>query len=136
MLRVMEIWWTVARSWIALRFWPAGELAYAFGPSACDRPCDPSLVDSFRRATSPIARGRCVLLAVSLLRLLRRRRMDAVLRIGFDMAGRKIAGHAWVESGSEVQGDAATISRRFKPFNMTAEGLAAFLSCREAAANE
>ena len=132
-LRDVEIWFTVVRSWIALRFWPARELALAFATSGDGRASDSSLVAAFRRATRPISKGRCVLLGVALLRLLRRRGMDAVLRVGFDIAGGKIAGHAWVESGSKVQGDAATIAQRFKPFNITAAGLAAHLSRRRAA---
>lgn len=131
-LRVLDIWVTVVRSWIALRLWPESEIAYAFAPGTSGRASDPSLVVAFQSATKLIAPGRCVLLSVALLRLLRRRGMDAVLRIGLEMDGAKIAGHAWVESRAKVQGDAATIADRFKPFNISAAGLAEFLSCRRA----
>ena len=114
---------------IGLRLWPMAvfESALSVHPTAT-RAADVRLVHAFRRETRRLSRGRCLLMSVALLRLLRRRGMDARLRVGFDRQAASMRGHAWVESGDLPQGEVGTIGERFRAFNVTAHGLAAFVS--------
>lgn len=118
----LEIWATVFRTRVALRYWPERELAYAL---RSDRPAinaaSISLAREFRRTTRSIAKGRCLLLSVACIRLLRRRGLPASLRIGFAPG---FQGHAWID----CDGDA--YAERFRPFQCTAAGLAALLTNR------
>jgi Transglutaminase-like superfamily len=130
----IEVWLTVIRSWLGLRFWPERELTRAFAPPANPtRSADRASIDAFKRATRSIATGRCLLLSVAMSRFLRRRGIAATVRVGFDTKAKNMSGHAWVVCGGEVLGDAATIDRCFRHFNVTAAGLAEFLTCRRAA---
>lgn len=118
----LEIWATVFRTRVALRFWPERELAYALcsdGPAVQEASI--SLARKFRRTTRSIAQGRCLLLSVAGIRFLRRRGLPASLRIGFAPG---FQGHAWID----CDGDA--YAERFRPFHCTAAGLAALLTNR------
>ncbi len=130
-LRQLEIWGTLAWSWAALRFWPARTLhALLDAPATSGGEVDPALIEQFRRTTRPIARGRCLLFAVALSKIARRRGVEAVVRVGFDVSESIPRGHAWVESGAAVLGDSAEVVNRFHGFHVTAAGLAAYVSRR------
>ena len=125
----LEIWATVFRTRVALRYWPERELAYALrsdaSPSSATGPAihaaSVSLTRKFRRTTRSVANGRCLLLSVAGIRFLRRRGLPASLRIGFTPG---FQGHAWID----CDGDA--YAERFRPFHCTAAGLAALLTNR------
>lgn len=127
--RGIEMWVTVAWSWLALRCWPERELAHSLAAGDGDRSVDAAFVAAFHRNTRAIAQGRCLLLSVALLRCLRRRRMNAELRIGFELGGSTLPGHAWVACADDPS---TSDIHRFQAFHCTAAGLAAFLAGRRA----
>src|SRR5688500_7228752 len=72
------------------------------------------MVSSFAMATGVhFLRPNCLPRSLSLWRMLRRRGIDAVVRIGAKMTGRRLDGHAWVEVGGVVVNDRADIAREF-----------------------
>jgi hypothetical protein len=121
-IRWVEIWATVFRTQVALRFWPERELAFALREDAAsDEMASQALVREFQRATRSIAPGRCLLRSVACVRFLRRRGLAASLRVGF--APEFHGGHAWVDCEGEY-------SSRFRVFNLSAAGLAAWIANR------
>lgn len=122
LIRWVEIWATVVRTRVALRFWPQRELAFALREdSSSDQVASRALVHEFQQATRSIARGRCLLRSVACIRFLRRRGLAASLRVGF--APEFDGGHAWVDCEAEY-------STRFRVFTFSAAGLAAWIANR------
>lgn len=121
-VRWVEIWATVVRTRVALRYWPEGELAFALREDASnDQAASQALVREFQQATHSIAPGRCLLRSVACIRFLRRRGLAASLRVGF--APEFDGGHAWVDCELEY-------SSRFRVFTFSASGLAAWIANR------
>lgn len=80
---------------------------------------DERLVRSFAAASGThFLRPNCLPRSLSLWRMLRRRGVDAVVRIGAKMSERRLDGHAWVEVGGHVINDRPDIAKDFTPLRL------------------
>lgn len=80
---------------------------------------DERFVRSFAVASGiHFLRPNCLPRSLSLWRMLRRRGIDAVVRIGAKMTQRRLDGHAWVEVGGTVVNDRPDVAREFTPLRL------------------
>src|SRR5205085_3709692 len=66
-----------------------------------------------------IARGTCLTRALTLWWMLRRRGIDAELRIGVRKGEASMDAHAWIEVRGTVVGDARSVRERYSAFDHT-----------------
>jgi hypothetical protein len=89
----------------------------AANPTAAD--INERMVSSFAMATGVhFLRPNCLPRSLSLWRMLRRRGIDAVVRIGAKMSGRRLDGHAWVEVDGKVVNDRPDVAKEFTPLRL------------------
>ena len=80
---------------------------------------DEKFVRSFAVASGiHFLRPNCLPRSLSLWRMLRRRGVDAVVRIGAKMTQRRLDGHAWVEVGGIVVNDRPDVAKEFTPLRL------------------
>lgn len=89
---------------------------------------DEAFVRAFAAASGHhFLRPNCLPRSLSLWRMLRRRGIAAVVRIGARMSERRLDGHAWVEVGGVVVNDRPDVATQFTPLRLSGSAVEEWL---------
>jgi len=120
-------WTALAEAWscllaadLALRLLPYRRVERLFGPAPASRPARPGAVSRSVWAAGAASRHhlwpmRCLPHALCLRRLLARRGIEGVLRIGVAREGDRLLAHAWIEHEGRPLGEVEESIARFAP---------------------
>ena len=128
-LLVLEAWVELARARVTLSLDAARAVRGAFlqkiPAQMEEHDLPPQLLEMFLLAAHHhVFHLNCLPKALALKRMLERRRMAPVLRIGARKDGATLLGHAWIEIDRVPFNDAADVADRYPPLEISEAGLA------------